>query len=429
MADLVALGVQSPQINAVQNFQASQSNSIAQAGALEQQHQAALEHLASLSLGVLGGDPNGVPDPQRLATMKALMAPAARSNPETAKFLKLLDTDPKGTLQGAVTMSMQALQFGMAQKTFARQSALDQSTINKNNAEASMYGNGGPAAGGPFQDANGIWYQATENGTIRPLTTPGGTTGATLDATSPASLPTQTGPSDTGLAPSVAGNAPVPTPSPAAPAFMSPVEMEGKKGYAGQRGGDLAKTMDELQTSARKAVPAIGQLDALAEAFKTTPQGWGADTLQNVRKAASALGVDSGNLGTGDLVNSISNQLALILRNPASGGGMPGSLSDSDRNFLSSMVPGLTNTPNGNKYIAEAARLVFQRQIDVAKLASDYAKKHGGQIDDNFMGELQDFSNSHPIFDDLTKQIQSDTPSASSKVVDMGNGITIEEMP
>lgn len=182
------------------------------------------------------------------------------------------------------------------------------------------------------------------------------------------------------------------------------INNQGESSYASQRGKDLAGSMADIQNKAISAYTTKGQLGVLDSALSQSPQGWGGDTLQNVRKAAAAFGINTGNLSGGDLVNSISNQLALQLRNPANGGGMPGSLSDADRAFLSNMVPSLTNVAGGNKLIVQAAEAVEQRKIDIAKMATKYAKDHG-QIDDGFFQQVADYSDANPLFDSLNKQL------------------------
>jgi hypothetical protein len=100
---------------------------------------------------------------------------------------------------------------------------------------------------------------------------------------------------------------------------------------------------------------------------------------------------------------------------------MPGSLSDSDRQFLSGMVPSLTNVPGGNELIIKAAQAVEQRKIDIAKMATKYAKDHG-QIDDGFLQQVSDFAEAHPLFDDLNKKLQA---AGIAPVSDPATGQTI----
>ena len=47
-------------------------------------------------------------------------------------------------------------------------------------------------------------------------------------------------------------------------------------------------------------------------------------------------------------------EFALELRNPSGGAGMPGAMSDADRNFLASIPPSLANTKEGRALIANS---------------------------------------------------------------------------
>jgi hypothetical protein len=216
------------------------------------------------------------------------------------------------------------------------------------------------------------------------------------------------------------------------------INNQGESAYAKARGGDLAVNMKDIQNARMQAYGTIGQLNLLQQALSGTYQGTGGQTVQKLKKLAQSMGIDVSGVADGDLANSISNQLALQLRNPNGGAGMPGSLSDSDRQFLTTMAPGLANSKGGNALMIEAAKRVQQRNIIVGQLASAYAQKHNNQLDDNFFNELQAYSDAHPLFDDLIKAMpQSGAPAAPaapppaagpSAPVDMGGGITIQQI-
>jgi len=89
--------------------------------------------------------------------------------------------------------------------------------------------------------------------------------------------------------------------------------------------------------------------------------------------------------------------MALELRNPSGGAGMPGALSDKDREFLVSMTPGIAKTPGGNKLIIDTARKLAKRDQDVARLAREYRQRNGS-MNEGFYAELQKYSDANPIF-------------------------------
>jgi hypothetical protein len=84
---------------------------------------------------------------------------------------------------------------------------------------------------------------------------------------------------------------------------------------------------------------------------------------------------------------------------------MPGALSNSDREFLMSMTPGLTSDPAGRKLISESMVKLAKRDQDVAKLARDYRKRKGS-LDEGFYDELAKFSDANPLFTKTNKTIE-----------------------
>ena len=101
---------------------------------------------------------------------------------------------------------------------------------------------------------------------------------------------------------------------------------------------------------------------------------------------------------------SLSNEIALQLRNPQGGAGMPGSMSDSDRNFLVSMTANASNDPRAIPMMLDARIAMEKRSQEVGKLARSYRQQHG-TIDEGFYQQLQDWSNAHPMFKDVAQQM------------------------
>jgi len=144
----------------------------------------------------------------------------------------------------------------------------------------------------------------------------------------------------------------------------------------------------------------LARMDQLLEGVHT---GALVPTLTQIQSIAQSLGVKvDPKLGAKQALEALSNEVALTLRNPSGGAGMPGALSDKDREFLQSMTPGLAKTPEGNRLIIETARKLAQRNVEVAKLARSYKQKHGG-FDDGFFDELASYSEAHPLFNTATQ--------------------------
>lgn len=100
---------------------------------------------------------------------------------------------------------------------------------------------------------------------------------------------------------------------------------------------------------------------------------------------------------------AIGNQLALKLRDPANGGGMPGAMSDADRNFLMQSVPGLNQTDEGRKQLISYQVRVLERNKDVAQFARKWRQKYG-RLDSldpsgqDFDTALATWSAANPLF-------------------------------
>jgi hypothetical protein len=144
-------------------------------------------------------------------------------------------------------------------------------------------------------------------------------------------------------------------------------------------GEDLSAAMTAGRT-AQQDIARYGQLETLL----STPgvyQGTAGDAVLRLKQAGQALGIDVEGVPESQAARAIGNQLALTLRNPAGGAGMPGALSDKDREFLVQMVPSLTNTADGNRILVQAARKMAERNIEVSNVIRRYAQQNGGVMD------------------------------------------------
>lgn len=154
----------------------------------------------------------------------------------------------------------------------------------------------------------------------------------------------------------------------------------------------------DLQKSAITATNQLAKLDRMQQLLQGVQTGKLAPAMTQIQALGDSLGfkVDA-SLPAKQALEALSNEIALTLRNPAGGAGMPGALSDKDREFLQSMTPGLGKTTEGNTLIINTAKALNQRSQVVAKMARDYRKKHG-HFDEGFYDELQSYSDAHPLF-------------------------------
>jgi len=194
--------------------------------------------------------------------------------------------------------------------------------------------------------------------------------------------------------------------------------------------GAEAKTVGEfygtqfrnLQEGGLQAQQMNNRIDRLAGLLEQVNTGAFTGTGQQFKAAAKGLGFDLASLGIPDDVApaqaaaALSNELALQLRNPAGGAGMPGALSDKDREFLVSMVPGLEQTPEGRRMMVDTMKRLNRRSMEVAEMARKY-RQSKGQLDEGFFDQLQQFSDSNRLFQDAPNAPQGGAPTAAARFV------------
>lgn len=178
--------------------------------------------------------------------------------------------------------------------------------------------------------------------------------------------------------------------------------------FSKEYGKSLAESYSNLMKGDLAASSTLNNLSRLESLLKSAGQtGPIAPTLVGIKAVAKQLGITDPNIADAtDYAKAsaaLSNQLALELRNPSGGAGMPGALSDKDREFLVGMTAGIHQLPNANAMVIETRRRVARREKEVAKLARDY-RKRTGRFDEGFYEELARYSEANPLFGDLISQ-------------------------
>lgn len=165
-------------------------------------------------------------------------------------------------------------------------------------------------------------------------------------------------------------------------------------------GKDNAETYIGINKEGREAGDNVAKYSRLGELLSSPGvyQGAGGEQVLQAQKLASGLGMKVEGAGPAQAAQAISRGLALELRNPASGAGMPGAMSDADREYLKSLVAGVNNTPEGNKILIDAKIKVEKRKLEIAKMARKYQAKHGRFDQTGFYDELQAWSDKNPLF-------------------------------
>ena len=169
-----------------------------------------------------------------------------------------------------------------------------------------------------------------------------------------------------------------------------------------------------LQKSGREAPGKIAKYDRLNSLLDGIDTGTFKGTTTDLKAAAKSAGMDLGAMGIKDDVapiqaaQALTNAMALELRNPSGGAGMPGALSDADRVYLQSMTPGVEKTKEGRKLMTETATKLAKRDAEIAQLARNYRSKNG-KLDEGFYDVLAQYSTQNPLFDP-TKTMSPQVP-------------------
>jgi hypothetical protein len=159
----------------------------------------------------------------------------------------------------------------------------------------------------------------------------------------------------------------------------------------GERYSGFLKGADDAQ----RTRDMLGLLDQSLE--RSPYRGPFADFATDATRVGNQLGLNLADTSQAETARSLSNQMALMLRNPAGGAGMPGALSDSDRNFLVQSVPSLNNSPGGGKALIHVMTKLADRKTQVAQFADRYVQQHG-MLDSGFDREIADWSAKNPLF-------------------------------
>jgi hypothetical protein len=172
--------------------------------------------------------------------------------------------------------------------------------------------------------------------------------------------------------------------------------------YDQRMGGIFADMNKELITEAREAKGKIATLNRLEQLLSdpNVYQGTAGPLVLQAKRLAKSLGFDVEGVEGAEAITAIANRFALEARNPSGGAGMPGALSDKDREFLVDMGPGLGRTPEGNKHIIDYNRRLAMRSLDVERQRQLYLSKNKGRLDEGFYTHLEEWSAKNPVFND-----------------------------
>ena len=183
-----------------------------------------------------------------------------------------------------------------------------------------------------------------------------------------------------------------------------------------------AEQFTGFQSEAQEAnnqLASVAQLEELlASGVATGPL---AQASLPLRRFAADLGlnVNDASIAGQETFRTVTNQMALRLRNPESGMGLTGATSDRDLKFLKESVPGLEKTEAGNRLIIDFYKRAQRRKIEVAQLAEQYAAQHGNLT--GFAQHARRWADENPLF------TAADVEAVKGAAAATGGGLSRDE--
>ncbi len=198
---------------------------------------------------------------------------------------------------------------------------------------------------------------------------------------------------------------------------MSPIEAkaaeeaittqeQGKRAQQNEVQKNFATTFNDAVNAEYQAPAKIAKLNQLKGYLQNVETGKMAPAVLNLKSYAAYVAPDLAKEWTKDVpfaqaAQQLSNEMALQLRNPAGGAGMPGSLSDADRDFLTKLIPNIGQDPRAMPMAVDAKIALAKREQQIGQLARDY-RRSNGQLDEGFYQKVQEYSDAHPLFSGMT---------------------------
>lgn len=199
------------------------------------------------------------------------------------------------------------------------------------------------------------------------------------------------------------------------------VDLRAEGAEQGKMGGYWGQQYEKVQTVGQAAMETMSNYDIIEKGLESGVRtGAFGESEQALRKVWQAIDpTDKENTEKvvgGELIQKVGNKMALLMRNPDSGMGMPGSLSDKDLQFLKDSQLGLSTTGEGNKLTLEVFRRMETRKMEMAEAADDWVAEKGTMR--GFNKHWREWSKANPMFDDLktSDYVKKDSSNVQSLV-------------
>lgn len=164
-----------------------------------------------------------------------------------------------------------------------------------------------------------------------------------------------------------------------------PEKDKAAEAYRASEAKSYAEQNQKIGADALASQTALGNLGTLETALANPAvyQGSGGETVAYLKKVGnSSFGMTFDGIADADVATALMNKMTQESR--LLNGGMPGSLSNSDLEFLKKANPSLSNNPDANKRIIQIYGKLHQRNIELNDDRLEYTK-NGQMLDEGFM--------------------------------------------
>ena len=172
----------------------------------------------------------------------------------------------------------------------------------------------------------------------------------------------------------------------------------------GKARGELFTNINMGSQRAQAKITSLNAIKSLMSDVDTSPLTPAGNAVAGVLKG---FGVEiDPKLPRKQAAEALMNKLALESRSTADGGGMPGAMSDKDREFLMGMNPSMSQTKEGRDLLIQVQIRLAKREQEIAQWAREY-RAQNGRFDEGFQDYMAQKSAQSPLFADLPAQPQA----------------------
>jgi hypothetical protein len=177
---------------------------------------------------------------------------------------------------------------------------------------------------------------------------------------------------------------------------------------------------DSIASAGANANGLAGDVATLKQVYSNPAvyQGQGGEWVQSARKLYAGITGDTDgakNIADGDIAKALSNKLALkLVQDTGSGKLLPGSFSDSDREFVKQMTTSLNNSPEANQRLIAIYERTIQRAQEAELARQAHLDTNGGIYRPTIRGEIGQLNKKWADEDKARGEAEAKSPAATA---------------